>query len=110
MKQIALLALLAVFMMWHISDCHASPDYQYTYATIGMGKNGNLTGCSTCWDDAGELGTIIGAGHMWVWKQHEIGIVYWHDSQLMAGKPFNDKDESQVDFYGVQYRYIIKRW
>ena len=80
----------------------------YWFAEIGIGNNTNLTGCSICWDDGGGMGAILSGGYVW---EHDndvfVKAFIFHDSQWDVGPPWNDDDESSLDFIGLS---IQKRW
>ena len=76
------------------------------YIEVGIGTNTNLTGCSICWDDAGGVGTLLGAGYKWRTTKHLTTTLHWtHLSQVDKGIPFNDAVESSVDHIGVKLTY-----
>ena len=77
------------------------------YAKIGLGKNGNVTGCD-CWDDGGSVGTRLAGGWRHQIKGNLYGDVnYYHHSQAFVGPPFNDDPETSADhfYYDLEYRF-----
>lgn len=83
----------------------ASADYYYF--RIGAGKNLALTS-SILWEDQGELGCMLGGGHVWeITKQDFVDLGVNHYSQCLVGPPVNDKDESAIEALYVIYE---QRW
>lgn len=73
------------------------------YAQIGVGKNLNLTGASIPWQRGGsKIGGLLAAYCDYKLKDDVFLRYGWaHISNLDAGPPFNQNDESSVDHIGV---------
>ena len=81
----------------------------YFYGGLGLGHNDVFFDSDRDWNDQGELGTSFRAGY-----RHRLtgnwyaDWNYTHNSQLMAGKPFNDgQSETSSDhlYLYVEYRF-----
>lgn len=81
-----------------------------TYVELGAGYNRNLTGCSSCWDDAGAgpFGAYLRLGSDWdVAESVAVGVHWIHLSQWFEGPPFNQDVETSVDHLGIYVRYTF---
>ncbi len=89
---------LGVAAEWRFSIGEYNPDsYFYTHFTLGSNEGSG-------WDNANATGSGIGAGYtrLLVKKLNIFGSLrYEHFSQVEAGEPFNDDDESHLDHLGV---------
>lgn len=84
----------------------ASADYWFI--GIGVGDNSNATGCSVCWEDQDGLGGVLVVGREWTLAPELAVRAHWlHLSQYDVGPPFNDKDESSVDHFGIYLEYRL---
>ena len=75
-----------------------TPD-KYFYVNLFFGTNKGKD-----WVDSGTLGSGYGAGYTMLLhkKYHIFGTAFYdHYSQLMAGAPFNEKDETHLDRIGL---------
>lgn len=80
----------------------------YWFVELGLGNNANLTGCSICWDDGGGVGAIFSGGYVLEVKNNvAVKVFIFHTSQIDVGPPWNDRDETSVDFIGIS---LQKRW
>jgi hypothetical protein len=82
-------------------QAHAEP-----YIEVGLGHNTNLTGCTGCWNDGGGVGALLSIGYTHQINNISASIHWTHLSQLDIGPPFNNEDESSVDFIGVSVRFV----
>ena len=89
-------------------SCTANAD-SYYYIGLGAGKNTNLVDSAHDWEDGGEIGCSVRAGH-----RHHIGGSFYgdlnwtHNSQCLAGEPFGaDQSETTSDhfIYFIEYRF-----
>ena len=93
--------LVVVFMFSAAAFAHGN----FAYAEIGIGNNTDLTGASIPWEDGGGTGTMFAFGYAWeVEPTVQVEINWSHYSQIDVGPPFNDKNESSLDHFGIKLR------
>jgi hypothetical protein len=81
-----------------------TPD-KYLYVNLFFGKNSGRD-----WIDSGTMGSGYGVGYtMLLHRKYNIfGTAFYdHYSQLLAGAPFNEKEETHLDRIGL---YAELRW
>lgn len=100
-KVLALLAILA-------SGASVKADAGEFFASVALGKAGNITGCSICWEDSGGVGTLAQMGYRTPLGENiQLLINYTHLSHVNIGFPFNNKEESSADFIGIGLEYVF---
>lgn len=104
MKDI-LFAIVIMICIWS----NAKADEGYLYLYIGAGHNSGSNSTSK-WVGEDDLGGLLRFGYATrVSKKYNVwfsaGVT--HVSQYDLGEPFNDKDESSLNHYGLG---LEKRW
>jgi len=72
---------------------------------FGVGKHGIAP--RNTWDDHGEIGTAMELGYSHSIGQWVLEAKWLHQSQLMAGEPFDVRQESHLDSAYVWGRYYF---
>jgi hypothetical protein len=81
----------------------------YAYVSVGVGKNTSLMAESLPWEDGGGIAARFGVGYIWeLNKRKEISFNFTHDSQWNTGPPVNNKRESSLDHFGLDYIYKFR--
>ncbi len=96
------IGIIGILFIFILAICPAkAQEKDYFYWEIGIGKNGNIIGASTPWNDAGGIGCSLGFGYVDQYTPRLQGK--WHiihHSQCDKGTPFTDDKESTLDHFG----------
>ena len=101
--------VLLVIIFWVLSAVIYTDKAQADYDPDSYGYVMVFAGATTgnTWIDSVPMSNGFGAGYVQRLYQSDFFVSgrYEHTSQLLAGKPFNDIQESWIDHVGVTLEY-----
>lgn len=90
---------------WIILLIFAMPASAHDGFFIGVGAGKHGIAPRNTWEDHGEIGTALEVGYSHSIGQWVLEAKWLHQSQLMAGEPFDERDESHLDSAYIWGRY-----